>query len=128
MTTNPYDFINEISHGKKDIMYDDLEEEAYNPYITNRQLSYFPDTVMLANEMNVQHHLDKKLQFSFLLNTVRKRKRFSKWFKPELESDLEAVKEYYGYSNDKARQSLTLLTEEDLVRIRKKVNKGGRTK
>lgn len=128
MTTNPYDFINEISHGKKDIMHDDLEEEAYNPYITNRQLSYFPDTVMLANEMNVQHHLDKKLQFSFLLNTVRKRKRFSKWFKPELESDLEAVKEYYGYSNDKARQSLTLLTEEDLVRIRKKVNKGGKTK
>jgi hypothetical protein len=78
--------------------------------------------------MNRYHHLDKKLQFHFLINIVRKRKRFSKWNKPELVSDIDVVKEYYGYSNEKARQALTLLSPSQIEELRKKVSKGGRTK
>jgi purine-nucleoside phosphorylase len=80
----------------------------------------------MANEMNIQHHLDNRLQFDFFINIIRKRKRFSKWFKPETISDVEVVKAYYGYSNDKARQALSLLTKEQLEVLKKKVNKGGR--
>jgi alpha-amylase/alpha-mannosidase (GH57 family) len=78
--------------------------------------------------MNRYHHLDKKLQFSFLINIIRKRKRFSKWIKPELDSDVDVVKEYYGYSNEKARQALTLLSPSQIEELRKKVSKGGTRK
>ncbi len=77
--------------------------------------------------MNRYHHLDNKLQFDFLINMVRKRKRFSKWIKPQIESDVEVVKQYYGYSNEKARQVLSLLSPEQINGLKKKVNKGGRT-
>ena len=80
----------------------------------------------MANEMNVNNVLDKRLQFDFLINIVRKRKRFSKWIKPNLESDVEAIKEYYGYSNQKARHALSLLTPEKIKIIKQKVYKGGR--
>lgn len=123
---NPFDYVNEVNHGKKDIMVDDLTEKKYVPFMTNRSLSYFPDTVAAANLMNQYHHLDNKLQFHFLLNIVRKRKRFSKWDKPETHTDLEVVKEYYGYSNEKARSALTLLSPNDLEKIKQKVFKGGR--
>ena len=76
--------------------------------------------------MNKYHHLDSRLQFSFLINIIRKRKRFSKWIKPEIENDVEVVKRYYGYSNEKARQILPLLTPQQIQIIRNKVNKGGR--
>lgn len=123
---NPFEFVEEINFGKKDLIVDDITEKAYNPFLANRQLSYFYDTVLLANEMNVHHQIDHKLQNHFLLNTVRKRKRFSKWFKQEQQSDVEAVKEYYGYSNEKARNALKLLSDDQLTVIRKKVKKGGR--
>ena len=123
---NPFDYVNEINHGKKDIMVDDVTEKKYVSFMTNRSLSYFPDTVAAANLMNRYHHLDNKLQFHFLLNIVRKRKRFSKWDKPESHTDLEVVKEYYGYSNEKARSALTLLSPNDLEKIKQKVYKGGR--
>lgn len=123
---NPFDYVNEVNHGKKDIMVDDLTEKKYVSFMTNRSLSYFPDTVAAANLMNQFHHLDNKLQFHFLLNIVRKRKRFSKWDKPETHTDLEVVKEYYGYSNEKARSALTLLSPDDLEKIKEKVFKGGR--
>jgi len=123
---NPFTFLNSINDTKQDIMEDDLSEKAYNPYMVNRSLSYFPDTVCIANEMNRYHHLDNKLQYHFLINIVRKRKRFSKWIKPDLDSDIEVVKEYYGYSNEKARQVHNLLTSEQIKELRKKVNKGGR--
>lgn len=123
---NPFDYVNEINHGKKDIMDDDVAEKGYVSFMTNRSLSYFPDTVAAANLMNQYHHLDNKLQFHFLLNIVRKRKRFSKWDKPESHTDLEVVKEYYGYSNEKARSALTLLSPNDLEKIKQKVYKGGR--
>jgi len=123
---NPFEYCNAINYTKKDIMTDDIAEKAYSPYMVNRQLSYFPDTVLAANEMNRNHHIDNRLQFDFFINIVRKRKRFSKWFKPELISDLDAVKRYYGYSNEKARQVLTLLSTEQINELKNKVARGGR--
>lgn len=102
------------------------EEKVYNPFMVNRSLSYFSDTVILANEMNRYHHLDNRLQFSFLISIIRKRKRFSKWLKPEIQNDVDVVKEYYGYSNEKASQVLPLLSPQQIEIIRNKVNKGGR--
>ena len=125
-TLSPFDFLKSINDTKKNIMELPEHEKMYEPFVTNRSLSYFPDTVLLANEMNRYHHIDSKLQYQFLINIVRKRKRFSKWVKPEIENDIESVKEYYGYSNDKARQVLRLLSSEQLTIIRDKVNKGGR--
>ena len=123
---NPFEYANAINYTKKNIMVDDLAEKAYLPYMINRQLSYFPDTVLAANEMNRNHHLDNRLQFDFFINIIRKRKRFSKWFKPEHISDLDVVKEYYGYSNEKARQVLTILSTEQINELKNKVAKGGR--
>ena len=123
---NPFDYVNSVNYSKKDIMVSPAEEKAYNPFMMNRSLSYFSDTVVIANEMNRYHHLDSRLQYQFLINMVRKRKRFSKWVKPELENDLESVKEYYGYSNEKARQALPLLSPSQIQKIKEKVNKGGR--
>ena len=123
---NPFEYANAINYTKKNIMVDDIAEKAYNSFMINRQLSYFPDTVLAANEMNRYHHLDNRLQFDFFINIIRKRKRFSKWFKPEQISDLETVKEYYGYSNEKARQVLTLLSTEQMNELKNKVAKGGR--
>jgi len=124
--TNPFQYIHAISYSKKDLMVDDIAEKEYVPFMVNRGLSYFGDTVLMANEMNVNNVLDKRLQFDFLINIVRKRKRFSKWIKPNLESDVEAIKEYYGYSNQKARHALSLLTPEKIKIIKQKVYKGGR--
>ena len=123
---NPFDYVNAINYTKKDIMETPEDESAYNPFMVNRSLSYFSDTVGIANEMNRYHHLEKRLQFSFLINIIRKRKRFSKWVKPELENDVDVVKEYYGYSNEKARQVISLLSPHQLEVIKGKVNKGGR--
>ncbi len=125
---NPFEFVNSINSTKNDIMVDDLTEKAYAPYMINKSLSYFNDTVLMANEMNRLYHLDNKLQYHFLINIVRKRKRFSKWNKPELVNDVEVVKEYYGYSNDKARQVLPLLTSDQIKILREKVSKGGKRK
>ena len=123
---NPFEYIKSINESKKDIMVDDIAEKGYNPFIINRNFSFFNDTVLYANEMNKYHHLEHRLQFDFFINIVRKRKRFSKWFKPEEISDLETVKEYYGYSNEKARQILTLLSTEQINELKTKVAKGGR--
>ena len=123
---NPFDYLNAINTTKKDIMVDDLAEKGYNSFMVNRGLSYFNDTVLMANEMNIHHHLDNRLKFDFLINIVRKKKRFSKWIKPETVSDVEVVKEYYGYSNEKAKQALSLLTSDQINELKKKVYKGGR--
>ena len=125
MSSNPFEYLTAINDTKKDIMLDDIAEKGYNAFMVNRGLSYFNDTVLFANEMNMKAHLDNRLQFDFLINIVRRRKRFSKWMKPETASDVEVVKEYYGYSNEKARQALTLLTPEQIIDIKKKVYKGG---
>jgi len=123
---NPFEYVNAINYTKKDIMIDDIAEKGYSPYMINRQLSYFPDTVLAANEMNRNHHLDNRLQFDFFINIIRKRKRFSKWHKPETVSELEAVKKYYGYSNEKARQILSLLNTDQINELKNKAMTGGR--
>ena len=123
---NPFEYVNAINYTKKDIMIDDIAEKGYSPYMINRQLSYFADTVLAANEMNRNHHLDNRLQFDFFINIIRKRKRFSKWHKPETVSELEAVKKYYGYSNEKARQILSLLNTDQINELKNKAMTGGR--
>ena len=124
--SSPFDFLNSINYSKKDIMTDDIAESNYNSFIVNRGLSYFADTVAMANMMNQYHHLDNLLQYQFLINIVRKKKRFSKWNKPKVATDLEVIKEYYGYSNEKARMVHNLLTDNQITELRKKVFKGGR--
>ena len=123
---NPFEYLTAINDTKNDIMVDDIAEKGYNAFMVNRGLSYFQDTVLMANEMNQHAHLDHRLQFDFYINIVRKKKRFSKWLKPQTASDVEVVKEYYGYSNEKARQALSLLTPEQINALEKKVTKGGR--
>lgn len=123
---NPFDFVTAINYSKERLIVDDETEKGYAPFLTNRSLSYFSDTVHIANAMNEHHHLDNKLQFDFLINIVRKRKRFSKWIKPEVVDDLEAVKEYYDYSNEKARVALSILSTDQVASIKQRIFKGGK--
>jgi hypothetical protein len=122
MSTNPFDYLNAINNTKKNVLVNDKD---YNAFIVNRGLSYFPDTILYANEMNINHQIDSRLQFDFLINTIRKRKRFSKWNKTTESSDIDALKAYYGYSNEKARNVLPLLSMDELNIIKEKVNHGG---
>ena len=134
---SPFDFLNSINSASKKSLFDGcnaLEEElnpdspskSYVPFVINRSLSYFQDTILLANEMNINPHLDSKLQNDFLLNTIRKNpKRFSKWNKTVEDDSLEAVKEYYGYSNEKAKSIMTLLSPEAIEIIKQRMYKGG---
>lgn len=122
----PFDFLNSINSTKANLMTSEESEKEYVPFVINRSLSYFPDTILYANEMNVAHHLDKRLQYDFFINTIRKRKRFSKWIKSTKSSDLEVVKAYYGYSDEKAETALTLLSEQQLKSLKEKSYKGGR--
>ena len=119
---NPFELINSISSTKKDILEN---EKDYNAFMVNRGLSYFPDTVIYANEMNKFHHLDSRLQYQFLINTIRKRNRFSKWNKSIESENINAIKKYYNYSNEKARDVLPLLSNENLNTIRGRINYGG---
>lgn len=121
-----FDYVSSINTSKIDLMKDDKDENVYDSFYINRSLSYFSDTVGLANVVNQYHHLNKKLQYHFLINIIRKRKRFSKWMKAESESDIDAVQEYYGYSKEKAKQVLPLLSPDQIIIIKKKVSKGGR--
>ena len=123
---NHFDYLNSINYSKEDIMHDNLDEKAYNSFMVNRGLSYFNDTVIYANEMNRYAHIDSKLQYDFLRTLIRKRKRFSKWTKEDKNSDIDLIKEYYGYSKEKAFQVLPLLSKDQLMFISKKLSKGGR--
>ncbi len=122
------DWLNSINFEKTNLMDEDSDcESQYAPYIINRCLSGFIDTVMYANEMNINHGLDKKMQYDFFINIIRPKKRFSPWLKKEKISDLELVKSYYGYSNEKARIALKVLSNEQLKLIESKLRKGGKT-
>ena len=123
---SPFDFLNDINYAKSNIMVDDLVEKQYNAFMVNRGLSYFQDTVLMANEMNLNSHIDNRLQFELFINIVRKKKRFSKWAKAQTTDDVEVLKEYYGYSTEKARQASKLLSSEQINELKKKVFKGGR--
>jgi hypothetical protein len=122
---SPFDFINAISHTKIDLMESDNADSQYKPYVINKGLSFYPDTVIQANEMNSRPHLDRKMQFSFLINIIRSKKRYSKWLKPEKLDDLEVVQECYGYSKEKARQVLPLLSSEQIDYLKRRIKKGG---
>lgn len=122
------DYLNSINLTKKNLLAseDPGWEKHYPPYIVNKCMSHHMDTIMYANEMNLYPNLDKKLQYDFFINTVRSRKRFSPWDKKQKMNDLELVKQYYGYSNEKARQALNILTPDQLDFIKTKLNKGGK--
>ena len=123
---NPFDYVNAINKTKKDIMVDDLAEKEYNPFIINRALSFFADTILYANEMNKYHHIDNRLQFDFFINIIRKKKRWSKWIKASDVDNLELIKEYYGYSNEKAKSALSLMSNEQIEQLKQRIYKGGK--
>jgi hypothetical protein len=121
---NPFDYTNAICDNKKQLIIDEASEKAYKPFLTNRGLSYFKDTIFYANQMNINTNLDKKLQFDYLLNSVRRSKRYSKWAKQKENKDLELVQEYYGYNHRKAKDALLILSKEQIEIIRKNLEKG----
>ena len=105
---------------------DEMWEKKYPSFIINKCLAPFPDTIGLVNEINFHHHVDNKLQIDFLLNSIRPRKRYTPWMKAKKVKDLEYVKEYYGYSNEKAKSALEILNDEQIKTIKNSLNKGGK--
>lgn len=125
---SPFDYVKAIDK-KKDIMKSEQDEQVYSSFLINRQFSYFQDSIMLANEMNKNHHLPNNMQFHFYINTIRANKnRFTKWAKPAKDDDLEVIKQFYGYSNEKARYALTILSPEQVEELRLKVERRGKQK
>ena len=122
------DYLNAINHKKEDLMAGDDEfwEKKYPAYIVNKALSAFPDCILYVNEMNRMHYLDKRLQFQFFLNSIGSKKRFSKWLRSSKIKNLEYVKEYYGYSNEKAKQALEILNNDQLEEIKTIISRGGK--
>jgi len=121
------DWLNSINLNKKDLMEEDpTAKKEYAPFIINKCMSGHLDTVLYANEMNMSHFLDKDMQYDFYLNSLRKKKRFSPWLRQDKIKDLDYVKRYYGYSNEKAKQALRILTEEQLNFIKSKFETGGK--
>ena len=121
------DYLNSINFTKKDLMKSEDKEwiKKYPAFIINKILSGFSDTIMLVNEVNRNHFLDKDMQYSFLLNSIRSKKRFSPFLRASKLKDIECVKEYYGYNMDKARTALKILTKEQLKLIKQRLFKGG---
>ena len=113
------DYLNAVNHTKVPLLDtdDDSIEKGYVPFVVNRCLSYFPDTIFYVNEMNIRPDTSKKMQFDFYLNSLRKRKRFSKWLKRENPDDLQAVMDYFEYSEAKAREALNVLPKETVSEI-----------
>jgi hypothetical protein len=120
------DWLNSINFTKENLMEESPEVKSdYAPFIINRCLSGHIDCILFVNEMNKFHHLDKDMQYSFYINTLRKRKRFSPWLRKDKVKDLECVKQYYGYSNEKASQALNILSKSQLDFIKQKLDIGG---
>lgn len=120
------EIIPSILQTKKNVLQDDLDIKDYNPFVVNRALSYHIDCILYTNEMNLYPELDKDLQYQYLLNTIRSMKRkFQPWQKTSSDKDLECVKEYFGYSNQKAKEALDILNDEQIAEIKAKTNKGG---
>ena len=122
------DYLNAINYTKESLLDSDDEqwEKKYYPFIVNKCVAPFPDTVMLVNEINQLPHLDKRLQFDFLINSLRPRKRFTPWLKAKKLKNLEYVKEYYGYNNENAKEALDILNDEQISAIKRKLDKGGK--
>ena len=123
---SPFDFVNQILQGKKQLIVDDLTEKEYVPFIVNRSLSYHKDCILFANEMNRRHFIDKKMQNDFLLNTIRSQKRpFAKWVKSEKSDDLECIKQVFQFSDSKAKEAARLLSKEQIQQLKEQTQKGG---
>ena len=122
------DYLNAINYTKEPLMNTEDEQwgKKYPSFIVNKCVAPFPDTVMLLNEINQLHHLDSKLQFDFLINSLRPRKRYTPWLKATKLENLEYVKEFYGYNNEKAKAALDILNDEQISAIKTRLNKGGR--
>ena len=124
--SNPFDYVNSILQNKKNLIVDELTEKDYSPFLVNRTLSYHNDCILYANEMNRRHLADKKLQYDFLLNTVRSQKRpFAKWVKAEKSEDLECIKQVFGLSDQKAREAKRLLSDEQIQKLKEQTDTGG---
>ena len=121
----PFEFIKAINANKNVMKNDLLAEKEYIPFLVNRGLSYFQDTILQVNEMNRCHYLDKKLQFDYLLNNIRPRNRWSKWLKPSKIENLEIVKSYFGFGNEKAKDALEVLSDTQIEEIKTQLTKGG---
>ena len=130
--TSPFDYVNSITQSKKNMMRDtendELAEKDYNPWIVNKALSYFADTVLIANEMNVRHSLDKRPQYEYLINMVRPNKRWAKWVKDEPYEELDIVCTYYNVNHVVGREYLSLLSKEQIQIMKKEQEKGGTKK
>ena len=127
MTVELKDWLNSINLNKKDLFEENPDaKKEYAPFIINKCMSGHLDTVLYANEMNQSHFLDRDMQYQFYLNSVRKRKRFSPWLRKDKVKDLDVVKSYYGYSNEKAQQALRILSPEQIEFIKSKLETGGK--
>ena len=123
---SPFDFINAILQSKKQLIVDQATKKEYKPFLVNKGLSFHMDCIMQANEMNRRSHLDEDMQNVYLINTIRSRKRpFAKWIKAEKNDDLECVKKYYSLSSQKAREALSLLSDEDIKKLKEQTDIGG---
>lgn len=120
------DFLNSINHDKKPLLDEDEKaQKLYPPFVVNRCLSFFTDTIFHSNVVNCNWMMDKKMQFDFYRFSIRKKKRFSPWIKKENDADLDLVKKAYGYTDQKAREVLNILSSEDLEKIKKSLDVGG---
>jgi hypothetical protein len=126
---NPFEYVNAINISKKDLIRNSenptLAEKDYSPFLVNRALSYYVDTVLYANEMNRANHVDSILQNDYYLNSIRVSKRFSKWAKPVESSDIESIQEYYKVNNNRALEISKVLTREQIDHIKTRIIKGG---
>lgn len=120
---SPFDIINSITQTKKSLI-DETTEKMYDPFMVNKGLSYFKDTIFYAQEMNINYHLDSKLQYDYLFNSIRKSKRYAKWVKKEKDDDIDAVKKYFNYGYRKAQEACLILSKDQISYIKEKV-KGG---
>jgi len=127
----PFDFVNSASYSKEDLIREsynpELAEKTYAPFLTNKAFSYHVDTIMYANEMNMRSALENQLAFDYYLNSIRPQKRFAKWIKKDTSDNLEVVKEYYQYNYEKAEHALSLLSQEQLIELKKRLEKGGKS-
>ena len=120
----PFEIIDSINNTKKPLVVDDVSEKAYDAFMVNKGLSYFQDTVIFAQQMNINYHIDSKLQYDYLFNSIRKKKRYSKWFKKEKDVDIDSIKIYFNYGHRKAQEAASLLSKEQIEYIKEKVRGG----
>ena len=123
---NPFDYVNAILYTKKDVMQENSNERDYSPFLTNRALSYHRDSIFAAQQLNLIPGIDNRLQFRYLINTIRPMKRDKKqWAKKKENNDIDAVIEYFGYDHKQALVAISILSKDQLKQIKRKLEKGG---